>query len=81
MHLKLNGRDFCRTREACKLAGTNRQTFLRWVKQGKFKGGENILFLHTGGSVALFAYKAPIKAYLQGKELPWTVPDWSPRAS
>jgi excisionase family DNA binding protein len=25
------------TSEACKLAGTNRATFLRWVKQGKFE--------------------------------------------
>jgi len=34
--VKLNGRDFYRTREACKLAGTNRATFLRWVSQGQF---------------------------------------------
>jgi L-cysteate sulfo-lyase len=56
-------------------------TMIDWVKRGKFKEGENILFLHTGGSVALFAYRAPIKAYLQGKELPWTIPEWSPRAA
>ena len=36
MPLKLDGQTFYNTREACKLAGTNRDTFLRWVRQGKF---------------------------------------------
>ena len=48
------------------------------VKKGKFKKEDNILFLHTGGAVALFPYKEPIKAYVQGKPIPWTKPDWSP---
>jgi L-cysteate sulfo-lyase len=26
------------------------------VRQGHFKQGENVVFLHTGGSVSLFAY-------------------------
>jgi len=50
------------------------------VRKGKFKKTDNILFLHTGGAVALFPYKDPIKAYLQGKSLPWTIPEWSPAA-
>ena len=45
-----------------------------------FKRGENVLFLHTGGAVALFPYKAPLRACIEGKPLPWTIPDWSPRA-
>ncbi len=48
------------------------------VRKGRFKKTDNILFLHTGGAVALFPYKAPIKAYVQGKDLPWIKPEWSP---
>ena len=36
MTLEINGRTFYRTQEACKLVGTNRFTFLRWVRQNKF---------------------------------------------
>ena len=36
MPLKLDGQTFCNISEACKLAGTNRDTFLRWVRQRKF---------------------------------------------
>ena len=56
-------------------------TMIDMVKRGKFKNSENVLFIHTRGSVALFAYKEPFKAYLQGKELPWTIPAWSPNAA
>ena len=48
------------------------------VRKDKFKKTDNILFLHTGGAVALFPYKDPIKAYVQDKELPWIKPEWSP---
>ncbi len=50
------------------------------VRKGGFKKTDNIVFLHTGGAVALFPYKDPIRAYIQGKALPWTKPDWSPAA-
>jgi len=33
---KLNGQTFWKTAEACALAGTNRNTYLRWVRQGVF---------------------------------------------
>lgn len=36
MPLKLSGRTLYNTSEACKLAGTNRDTYLRWVREGKF---------------------------------------------
>lgn len=36
MSLKLDGQTFYSTKEACNLAGANRYTFLRWVRQGKF---------------------------------------------
>ena len=41
MPLKLDDRTFYNTREACKLAGTNRHTFLRWVRQKKFTDVEH----------------------------------------
>jgi len=48
------------------------------IRKDRFKKTDNILFLHTGGAVALFPYKNPIKAYVQGNDLPWIKPDWSP---
>lgn len=48
------------------------------VRKDTWKKTDNILFLHTGGAVALFPYKDPIKAYIKGEKLPWTKPEWSP---
>jgi len=48
------------------------------VRKGKFTKKDKILFLHTGGAVALFPYKEPIKAYLKNETLPWIKPEWSP---
>ena len=31
------------------------------IRAGKFKGGENIVFIHTGGAIALFAYANTFK--------------------
>jgi excisionase family DNA binding protein len=36
MTLEVDGQTYYTTQEACKLAGTNRDTFLRWVRQNKF---------------------------------------------
>jgi DNA-binding transcriptional MerR regulator len=41
MPFKLNGRTFYKIGEACALAGTSRDTFLRWVRQVKFKDVEH----------------------------------------
>jgi DNA-binding transcriptional MerR regulator len=41
MPLTLEGRTYYNTSEACKLAGTNRYTFLRWVRQKKFADVEH----------------------------------------
>jgi DNA-binding transcriptional MerR regulator len=41
MPLKLDDRTFYNTREACKIVGTNRDTFLRWVRQKKFTDVEH----------------------------------------
>ena len=35
MPLKLEGQTFYNTKEACRLAGANRDTFMRWVRQKK----------------------------------------------
>jgi 1-aminocyclopropane-1-carboxylate deaminase/D-cysteine desulfhydrase-like pyridoxal-dependent ACC family enzyme len=50
-------------------------------REGFFRPEGVVVFLHTGGSVALFPYKTPIKAYASGEALPWTIPPWSPLAS
>ena len=36
MPLKVNGKTLYKTKEACTLAGTNVDTFFRWVREGKF---------------------------------------------
>ncbi len=50
------------------------------VRKGVFKKDQNVLFLHTGGAVALFPYREPLKAYKKGEKLPWEIPRWSPQA-
>jgi L-cysteate sulfo-lyase len=47
------------------------------VRKKQFKKSDNIVFLHTGGAVALFPYKDPIRSYIKEESLPWTKPDWS----
>jgi 1-aminocyclopropane-1-carboxylate deaminase/D-cysteine desulfhydrase-like pyridoxal-dependent ACC family enzyme len=46
--------------------------------KGFFKKDDVVIFLHTGGSPALFAYKEPLRAFAEGKKIPWTIPPWSP---
>jgi L-cysteate sulfo-lyase len=48
------------------------------ARKGFFKKEEVAVFLHTGGSPALFAYKGPLRAFIQGDPFPWTVPPWAP---
>jgi hypothetical protein len=33
----IDGKNYYRISEACKMAGTNRMTFLRWVRENKFE--------------------------------------------
>ncbi len=37
MSVVIDGQKFYRTGEACRMAGTSRMTFLRWVRQEKFE--------------------------------------------
>jgi predicted site-specific integrase-resolvase len=36
MPVRINGREFYRTAEACRMVGTSKNTFLRWVRDGIF---------------------------------------------
>ena len=49
-------------------------------REGFFKREDTIIFLHTGGPVALFPYRETLKAHIRGEPLPWVIPEWSPRA-
>ena len=35
MTIRINGGKYYRTAEACQIAGTNKDTFLRWVREGR----------------------------------------------
>jgi L-cysteate sulfo-lyase len=39
-------------------AGKGMSGLIDLVRKGHFKPGENVVFLHTGGSAALFGYPA-----------------------
>lgn len=49
-------------------------------RDGFFKPEDTIVFLHTGGPVALFPYRETLKAHIRGEPLPWVIPEWSTRA-
>lgn len=61
--------------------GSAMACFIDLCRQGFFKPDDVVVFLHTGGSVALFPYKTPLKDYALGETSSWTVPPWSPVAS
>jgi D-cysteine desulfhydrase family pyridoxal phosphate-dependent enzyme len=50
-------------------------------QKGFFNKDDVVTLIHTGGTPALFPYKAPLKAYYLGKPFPWKIPPWSPYAS
>jgi predicted site-specific integrase-resolvase len=41
MVIRINGEDYYRSAEACQIAGTNKNTFLRWVRKGSFPDVKN----------------------------------------
>lgn len=41
MPVRINGETYYRTAEACRIAGTSRNTFLRWVREGSFTDVEH----------------------------------------
>jgi len=36
MPVRINGENYYRSAEACRIAGTSKNTFLRWVREGSF---------------------------------------------
>jgi len=56
--------------------GTSMATLIGLSHEGFFKKDDVVVFVHTGGSAALFPYRSPLKAYGLGKPMPWTVPPW-----
>ena len=61
--------------------GTSMACLIDLCREGFFKPDDVVVFLHTDGPAALFPYKAPLKAYALGENLPWIIPPWSPSAS
>jgi len=41
MPIKLNGQTYYSTAEACRIVGTSKNTFLRWVRNGLFTDVEH----------------------------------------
>jgi L-cysteate sulfo-lyase len=58
--------------------GTSMATLIGLIREGFFKPEDTVVFLHTGGSAALFPYKDPLKAYELGLPMPWRLPPWQP---
>lgn len=48
--------------------------------KGFFSSDDVVVFFHTGGPVALFPYKVPLKTCATEDVLPWKIPPWSPLA-
>ena len=48
------------------------------ARNGTLTEDDTVVFLHTGGIAALFAYKEALKAYTMGEPIPWKIPEWSP---
>jgi D-cysteine desulfhydrase family pyridoxal phosphate-dependent enzyme len=44
------------------------------IKRGRFTREETVVFLHSGGTAALFPYRKPIRAIIELKKPPWTKP-------
>ncbi len=56
--------------------GTAMAGLIDLIRNGYFDKKDNIVFIHTGGTPALFPYKGPIKSFIKSKELLWKVPPW-----
>jgi D-cysteine desulfhydrase family pyridoxal phosphate-dependent enzyme len=51
------------------------------TRQNFFDKDDSVIFIHTGGTPALFLYKEALKSYKLKGSLPWVIPPWSPDAS
>ena len=57
--------------------GTSMAALIGLSREGFFKSDDTVVFIHTGGSAALFPYKEPLKAYGRGSPLSLWTPPWS----
>jgi len=57
--------------------GTAMAGLIDLIRKGYFAQDDNVIFIHTGGNVALFPYKGPIKSIMKAEKPPWTTPSWS----
>ncbi len=48
------------------------------ARNGRLTDDDTAVFLHTGGTAALFPYRDPLRAHTRGEPLPWKIPQWSP---
>jgi len=46
------------------------------IRRGYFKKSDNVCFLHSGGTAALFPYREPIRAIMEDRKPSWTRPTW-----
>jgi DNA-binding transcriptional MerR regulator len=42
MPVRINGKDYYRTAEACRMAGISKSTFFRWLRSGSFQDVGNV---------------------------------------
>jgi D-cysteine desulfhydrase family pyridoxal phosphate-dependent enzyme len=47
------------------------------IQRGFFDKNDQIVFIHTGGTPALFPYKEPIRSFIMSREFSWRIPPWS----
>ncbi|UCD43905.1 MAG: D-cysteine desulfhydrase family protein [Candidatus Bathyarchaeota archaeon] len=47
------------------------------ARNGRLTNDDTAVFLHTGGTAALFPYRDPLMAHTRGEPLPWKIPQWS----
>ena len=58
-------------------SGTALAGLIDLVQKGRLTKEHRVIFLHTGGNVALFPYRNPITSILKGYKPSWTTPSWS----
>lgn len=58
-------------------SGTALAGLIDLIRKGYLTQADTVIFLHTGGNVALFPYKEPITSILKTEQPSWTTPPWS----
>ena len=58
-------------------SGTALAGLIDLVRKARLTKKHHVIFLHTGGNVALFPYRNPITSILKNDNPSWTTPPWS----